>query len=89
MGAHLLHEDVVEARLDDLEAGEPQPRGGGVQQRLRIRAVLELDLQASSAAEVIHAGLHEFLDDVRARLLRIDAAVATHIFRALPEEPVP
>lgn len=54
----------------------------------REAAILEFDLQAANTDDVIRAGLHEFLEDVRVRLLRIHAALEAQIFHALPEEPV-
>ncbi len=62
------------------------PPGRAVQAAREI-ALLELDLRAADARNVIRAGLHEFFDGFQARLSTIDAAMRDHIFRAIPEEP--
>src|SRR5262249_6162807 len=53
----------------------------------REAALLELDLRAATAVEVIEDGLHEFLDDVELRLLRIDGALFDHLLHAQPAAP--
>jgi len=47
--------------------------------------MLELDLRAANAADVITHGLHDFLDEYEARLNAIDTALAEDIFRVRPE----
>ncbi|MDO9444790.1 MAG: alpha-E domain-containing protein [Dehalococcoidia bacterium] len=49
--------------------------------------LLELDLRAADARNVIRSGLHQFFDEFQGRLGAIDNALRTHIFQALPEEP--
>jgi len=51
----------------------------------REAALLELDLRAANAGNVIHKRLHEFLDEYEARLNAIDRALAEDIFRARPD----
>lgn len=48
-------------------------------------ALTELDLRAANAENVIHTGLHEFLDEYEVRLNAIDEALREDIFRALPD----
>lgn len=50
----------------------------------RELALLELDLGAADAEEVVEAGLHEFLDEFQARLARVHDAMRDGIFRAVP-----
>jgi uncharacterized alpha-E superfamily protein len=50
-------------------------------------AILEYDLRAADARNVIRSGLHEFVDVFQARLGVIDEALREHLFRAVPEEP--
>lgn len=55
-------------------------------------ALLELDLRAANAANVIRAGLHEFLDEFQIRLQDFDRALMEDIFQAhltadLPDRP--
>jgi len=51
----------------------------------RETALLELDLRAADASNVIHKRLHEFLDEYEGRLNAIDRALAEDIFRARPD----
>ena len=53
----------------------------------RDAALLELDLRATNAEDVVTNGLHEFLDDMEARILRIDAALSENLLRAQAVEP--
>ena len=55
---------------------------------LRRIVLLELDMAALDIEQVVRSGLHEFLDDLQARLIAIDEAVTGDIFRVLPE-PAP
>src|SRR5690606_5495172 len=48
-------------------------------------ALIELDLRAANAADVIHTNLHQFLDEYETRLNTIDRALAEDIFRASPD----
>ncbi|MDA1010025.1 MAG: alpha-E domain-containing protein [Chloroflexi bacterium] len=48
-------------------------------------AMLELDLRAAHADNVIVSGLHDFLDEYEARLNAFDAALAEDIFGSLPD----
>ena len=51
----------------------------------RETALVELDLRAASAANVIQDRLHEFLDEYEGRLNAIDQALREDIFRARPD----
>jgi uncharacterized alpha-E superfamily protein len=51
----------------------------------RETTLLELDLRAAHAEDVIHTRLHEFLDEYEARLSAIDLALHEDIFRARPD----
>lgn len=51
----------------------------------REAALLELDLRAARAANVIQTNLHEFLDEYEGRLNAIDRALQEDIFRARPD----
>ncbi|MEX2373457.1 MAG: alpha-E domain-containing protein [Dehalococcoidia bacterium] len=53
----------------------------------RVIALLELDLRAADAADVIRTGLHEFLDEFQVRLNEVDVALTEDIYRALPDGP--
>ncbi len=50
----------------------------------REAALIELDLRAARADNVIFGGLHQFLDEYEARLNAIDLALQEDIFRARP-----
>ena len=52
---------------------------------LREIVLLELDVSTLRIDEVVRGGLHEFLDDFQARLIKIDEAVTGNIFRLIPE----
>lgn len=47
-------------------------------------ALLQLDLGAASAEEVVRDGLHEFIDEFQVRLGRVHEAMVDRIFRAVP-----
>lgn len=47
-------------------------------------ALLQLDLGAASAEEMVHDGLHEFLDEFQIRLAQVHDAMTDGIFRAVP-----
>ncbi len=51
----------------------------------RETALVELDLRAANAANVIQYRLHEFLDEYEGRLNAIDQALREDIFRARPD----
>ena len=55
-------------------------------QAAREAALLELELRASNAAHVVATGLHEFLDSVELRLLRVDESLTQQLLHALPLE---
>jgi uncharacterized alpha-E superfamily protein len=60
------------------------PPGRALPARREIE-LLHLDLNALSANDILVRGLHEFLDDLQRRLVAIDEAIRSQIFRALPE----
>lgn len=53
----------------------------------REAALIEFDLRAANADNVIYSGLHEFLDEYEARLNAIDLALMEDIFRARHADP--
>ncbi len=77
---------VASLRRHYESATEETPPARSVQAAREI-ALLELDLRAADARNVIRSGLHQFLDDYQVRLGAIDEALRAHLFQALPEEP--
>ena len=57
---------------------------GSAVHALRELVMLDLDLSACTGASLVRDGLHEFLDDFQARLIRFDRLLHEHVFRALP-----
>jgi len=74
---------ALERHYQRATSGSPP---GQVVHAMREVVNLDLDLGSTDVASVIRDGLHEFLDSFQARLQAIDAALAEHVFRALPEE---
>jgi hypothetical protein len=46
--------------------------------------LLELDLQATDASQVLSAGMHEFIDQLQVRLAGISDVLATDLFARAP-----
>jgi uncharacterized alpha-E superfamily protein len=51
----------------------------------RAIALLELDLAAMDVQQAVRGGLHEYLDGIQIQIGDVNAALADHIFRALPD----
>lgn len=49
-------------------------------------AVVQLDLSAQTGDSIVIQGLHEFIDNFQATLIRVDKGLTENLFRALPVE---